>query len=102
MRWQVDNVERAVGLSQRVVWVDVLNWSLSRGLAGQVAYGNGTWVVNEQLWQKAVQYPNIRIARWNAMIRNSYAKYLLDLLHTNAYGDTARNDLIMRTVGPTV
>jgi hypothetical protein len=45
MRWLVDNVERAVGLSQRVVWVDVLNWSLSRGLAGQKAYGNGTWAI---------------------------------------------------------
>jgi hypothetical protein len=102
MRWQVDNVERVVGRSQPVVWVDVLNWSLSRGVAGQRVYALGTWTVNLQLWAKDTQYPNLRVAHWNAMIRGTYKKYLSDLLHTNAYGNTARNDLITRTVGPIV
>ena len=102
MRWQVDNVERVVGMSQPLVWVDVLNWTSNRGVAAQHIYGLGTWTVNLQLWGKDTQYPNLTVAHWNAMIRNTYTKYLYDLLHTNAYGNTARNDLIMRTVGPIV
>ena len=102
MRWQVDNVERVVGMRQPVVWVDVLNWSLSRGVAGQRVYGLGTWTVNLQLWGKDIQYPNLRVAHWNAMIRSTYTKYLSDLLHTNAYGNTARNNLITGTISPIV
>ena len=99
MRWQVDNVERILGSKQPIIWVDVLNWTRNSGLAAQRAYGAGTWVVNLQLWQKDAQYPNLKVARWNAMIRNSPTTYLSDLLHTNSYGNTARNDLVMRTIG---
>jgi hypothetical protein len=102
MRWQVDNVERVIGRSQPVVWVDILNWSLSRGVTGQRVYALGTWTVNLQLWDKDTQYPNLRVARWNAMIRGTNKKYLSDQLHTNAYGNTARNDLTTRTAGPLV
>jgi hypothetical protein len=100
MRWMVDNTERVVGMSQPLVWVDVLNWSLSRGAAGQKIYGNGTWTVNLQLWAKDTQYKNLTVAHWNSMIRNNYRAYLLDLLHTNSFGNTARDALIERTLAP--
>lgn len=99
IRWQVDNVLRVVGTRQPVVWVDVLNWWVSHGVVAQRAYGAGTWVVNQQLWQKDAQYPSIRVAHWNAMIRSHYATYLFDGLHTNRFGNTARNNLILRTIG---
>jgi len=104
MRWQVDNVQRVLqyGKSYRqpVVWVDVLNWWRNRGVAAQRVYGAGTWVVNIQLWQKDAQYPNLRVAHWNALTGSHYTRYLIDGLHMSAYGITARNDLIMRTLGP--
>jgi hypothetical protein len=106
MSWQVDNVQRVLqygrSYKQPVVWVDVLNWRSGVGLAKLRAYGAGTWVVNLQLWAKDAQYANLKVARWNAMIRNNYAKYLYDGLHTNSYGNTERNAVIMRTIGPTV
>jgi hypothetical protein len=106
MRWQVDNAQRVLRYGSRyvqpIVWVDVLNWSPNRGAAGQRLYGAGTWVVNLQLWQKDAQYPNLKVARWNALIRNNFTRYLYDGLHTNSYGNTARNALIMRTIGPAV
>lgn len=104
MRWQVDNVQRVLqyGKSYRqpVVWVDVLNWWRNHGVAAQRVYGAGTWVVNIQLWQKDAQYPNLRVAHWNALIRSHYTPCLFDGLHMNAYGDAARNALIIRTLGP--
>ena len=99
IRWQVDNVVRIVGTKQRVVWVDVLRWVTNSGPVAQRAYGLGTWVVNLQLWAKDAQYPNVKVAHWNALIRSNYTKYVFDGLHATRYGNTARNDLIMRTIG---
>ena len=101
MTWQVDNAIRVLGTSQPIVWVDVLNWTFNRGLAKQHQYGLNTWAVNREIWARAARYPNIKVAHWNALLRtgNNYHAYTFDGLHTTGAGNTARQNLVLATIG---
>jgi hypothetical protein len=103
MSGQVDAVQRILqhgtDYTQPVVWVDVLRWSLDAGVAGQSIYRAGTTTVNLQLWQKDAQYQNLRVAHWYDLVSSNPTTYLYDLLHPTPFGSTARNRLIISTLG---
>ncbi|MFF0265525.1 hypothetical protein [Kribbella sp. NPDC004536] len=95
---QVERAMRIAGPNRTVYWVDVYASRTKQPAAVRDAdLANSSWI-NQQLYEAALQHPNLKIIGWSEFLTgqpDGPAQYLRDGVHTSEpLGSSARNELI--------